>query len=251
MQDNTTPYTYLIGWSSHNKWYYGRRTRKGCHPEELWVKYFTSSKHVKSFAKQHGKPDIIQIRRVFNNSKKCADWETKVLRRVLKKSSHLYLNLSVSGSYDCTNKVAACDTEGNSIGLIELNDPRWKTGEIVHPLKGIPKPHFIGKPPWNKGLTKETDSRVRQTSEKLTGREGRPASEKQKAIVSAYWKGRKRGPRTPEHNRKLKEAVPTSPTKGTKWMINRELKIKKRVPVDKVQEFLALGWEISFPREKP
>jgi len=82
MQDNTTPYTYLIGWSSHNKWYYGRRTRKGCHPEELWVKYFTSSKHVKSFAKQHGKPDIIQIRRVFDNSKKCADWETKVLRRV-------------------------------------------------------------------------------------------------------------------------------------------------------------------------
>jgi hypothetical protein len=45
--EDRTPYTYLIGWSHLNKWYYGRRTAKGCHPSELWVKYFTSSKSVK------------------------------------------------------------------------------------------------------------------------------------------------------------------------------------------------------------
>jgi len=38
------PYTYLIGWSNLNTWYYGRRTSKNCHPSDLWQKYFTSSK---------------------------------------------------------------------------------------------------------------------------------------------------------------------------------------------------------------
>lgn len=38
-----TPYTYLIGWSKHNIWYYGKRTAKNCHPNDFWVTYFTSS----------------------------------------------------------------------------------------------------------------------------------------------------------------------------------------------------------------
>lgn len=29
-------YTYLIGWSSHNKFYYGVRYAKGSNPNELW-----------------------------------------------------------------------------------------------------------------------------------------------------------------------------------------------------------------------
>ena len=37
-----TPYTYLIGWSNLNKFYYGVRYGKGCHPSDLWVKYFGS-----------------------------------------------------------------------------------------------------------------------------------------------------------------------------------------------------------------
>lgn len=48
------PYTYLIGWSKLNKWYYGSRTAKNCHPSELWIKYFTSSKFVKEFRRLYG-----------------------------------------------------------------------------------------------------------------------------------------------------------------------------------------------------
>jgi hypothetical protein len=55
-----TPYTYLIGWSSTNKFYYGVRYAKKCNPSELFISYFTSSKHVKSYMKKHGNPDIIQ-----------------------------------------------------------------------------------------------------------------------------------------------------------------------------------------------
>ena len=48
------PYTYIIGWSSLNKWYYGVRYAKNCKPEDLWKTYFTSSKHVKEFLTGNG-----------------------------------------------------------------------------------------------------------------------------------------------------------------------------------------------------
>ena len=59
----STPYTYLLGWSEHNTWYYGVRYAKGCHPSDIWKKYFTSSKHVKNFVKMHGDPDVIEDRK--------------------------------------------------------------------------------------------------------------------------------------------------------------------------------------------
>lgn len=76
-------FTYLMGWSSHDKWYYGRRTAKGCNPSDLWSIYFTSSKHVKKFRELHGEPDIIQIRKTFTDKHKCELFEVRVLRRVL------------------------------------------------------------------------------------------------------------------------------------------------------------------------
>jgi hypothetical protein len=83
------PYTYLIGWTTINKWYYGSRTarnykclyKSGCHPDDLFNTYFTSSKEVSNLIKEHGHPDIIQIRKTFpNNPKNALRWEGKVLR---------------------------------------------------------------------------------------------------------------------------------------------------------------------------
>jgi len=63
--EDRTPYTYLIGWSNCNQWYYGVRYGKNCHPSDLWKTYFTSSKDVKKMIDEVGNPDIIQIRNVF------------------------------------------------------------------------------------------------------------------------------------------------------------------------------------------
>lgn len=76
------PYAYLVGWSNHNTWYYGARWAKNCHPNELWVKYKTSSNYVKQFAEEYGEPDIIQIRKVFDGIDQCRYWEHKVLKRM-------------------------------------------------------------------------------------------------------------------------------------------------------------------------
>jgi len=89
-----TPYTYLIGWTKYDKWYYGVRYAKNCHPSDLWVKYFTSSKHVKEFREINGEPDVIQIRKKFNNHKDALIWEECVLRRLKVSKSDKWLNIT-------------------------------------------------------------------------------------------------------------------------------------------------------------
>ena len=81
MADNT-PYTYLIGWSSLNTWYYGVRYASKCSPSDLWVSYFTSSEYVKEFRKKNGEPDVITIRKIFNNVDSARLHEHKALIRL-------------------------------------------------------------------------------------------------------------------------------------------------------------------------
>lgn len=88
------PYTYLIGWSNHNIWYYGLRFARGCQPDDLWKKYFTSSKLVKSYRKKHGEPDVITVRKTFSCRTKAIDWEAKVLRRMKAVNRANWLNRS-------------------------------------------------------------------------------------------------------------------------------------------------------------
>lgn len=91
------PYTYLIGWKSLDTWYYGVRYARGCHPNDFWVSYFTSSKYVKDMISIHGNPDIIEIRKTFDTPKKAKLWEEKVLRRMKVTMISKWLNKSISG----------------------------------------------------------------------------------------------------------------------------------------------------------
>lgn len=93
-------YTYLIGWTKLNKFYYGVRFSKNCRPEDLWVTYFTSSKHVKSFTNQYGKPDIIEIRKTFEDKNKARLWEEKVLKKMKVLEKDNWLNKTDNKSID-------------------------------------------------------------------------------------------------------------------------------------------------------
>ena len=88
----TIPYTYLIGWSSLDLYYYGRRTAQGCNPSDLFESYFTSSNEVKSYILEYGHPDIVQIRRTFDSVSECCEWECTVLRRLDAKNHPRFLN---------------------------------------------------------------------------------------------------------------------------------------------------------------
>jgi hypothetical protein len=92
MEKDRTPFTYLIGWSSLDRWYYGVHWRKKCNPTDLWTKYFTSSKIVKAFRKKYGEPDVIQVRKVFETSADARCHEMVVLRRIKVVDNPRWLN---------------------------------------------------------------------------------------------------------------------------------------------------------------
>lgn len=96
----STPYTYLIGWPEHDKWYYGVRYSQTATPDDLWVTYFTSSRHVRNFREMHGEPSIRVVRRTFDQPGQARAWETKVLKRLNAVTSDRFLNQSFSdGSF--------------------------------------------------------------------------------------------------------------------------------------------------------
>lgn len=92
------PYTYIIGWSKYNKFYYGRRTSNKCNPSDLWKTYFTSSKYVKEFRIKYGEPDIIQIRKTFATNEDCCKWESKLLKKIDAEKNNNFLNMK-NGDY--------------------------------------------------------------------------------------------------------------------------------------------------------
>ena len=91
------PYTYLIGWSKQNLWYYGSRYAKKCDPSDLWVKYFTSSHEVKKLREAIGEPDVIQVRRTFETVDQALQWEQKVISRMNMMKKSEWLNLGNAG----------------------------------------------------------------------------------------------------------------------------------------------------------
>ena len=86
------PFTYIIGWSQHKKFYYGAKYAKGCQPSDLWETYFTSSNHVKQFREQFGEPDIIKIHKTFADRDACLSFENKYLSKIDAKNNCLFLN---------------------------------------------------------------------------------------------------------------------------------------------------------------
>lgn len=85
-------YTYLLGWKSLNKFYYGARYSKYAKKEDLGTTYFSSSKYVKYFIEEHGQPDIIQIRKICKSKSDTLKWESTVLRRMKVVSDDRFLN---------------------------------------------------------------------------------------------------------------------------------------------------------------
>lgn len=86
------PYTYLIGWSNRNAWYYGVeygiKKHPCANPSNLWTVYFTSSSTVSFYRDLYGEPDVVSIRRVFNTGssaermERAIMWEKTVLSRI-------------------------------------------------------------------------------------------------------------------------------------------------------------------------
>ena len=88
------PYTYLIGWSSLDLWYYGVQYSKRANPNNLWSTYFTSSKYVRDARLEYGEPDVVQVRKIFLDRNSARLWEHQVLKRLNVRKNKKWLNKS-------------------------------------------------------------------------------------------------------------------------------------------------------------
>ena len=99
----TIPYTYRIFSKITSEYYYGVRWAKNCHPNDLFVSYFTSSNSVKKLIEIYGKDNfIIEIRKIFDSKNKAIEWERRVNRWTMKWPN--YLNKHSNGNFILTDE---------------------------------------------------------------------------------------------------------------------------------------------------
>lgn len=87
-------YTYLIKFIPTGQVYYGVRVANKTEPEnDLWKKYFTSSKYIKKLIKEYGAEWFeYEIRKIFDDRNKARLWEETVLKRMNVVNNNKWLN---------------------------------------------------------------------------------------------------------------------------------------------------------------
>ena len=181
-------YTYLIGWTEHDTWYYGVRTANKHEPEnDLWVHYFTSSKHVTKFRELHGEPDVVQIDETFDSKVDACDYETRKLKE---------LNI--------------------------LNETKWLNRNINHVIKNEIHPNVGKMSIWNPSLRKAKFIKVHEPIP-VGWKKGRvPMSEESRQKMKNAWRKRRLIPVSEETRKKLSEA-----NKGRKHSEETKAKISR------------------------
>lgn len=220
------PYTYLIGWTKLNIWYYGLQTatggkqkRKIAHPTNLWTTYFTSSKIVKLFRKTYGEPDVVQIRRTFTTRESALAWERKVLTRMRVIKSDKWLNqacVSMDGSKSSKEWMktpAGKELMKQRAKQFKENNPNWQV--------------------WNKGLTKETNEQLKKTSERVK-------MHMEAGILHCIGDSMRGRKVSQEHRQKLKDAAHNRDPMV--WVSNDTICISTKIKVTSLQQYLDTGW---------
>jgi hypothetical protein len=196
------PYTYLIGWSAIDRWYYGVRYAKNCHPEDFWKVYFTSSSYVAQMRELLGDPDIIQIRKTFTTADAACLWEHNVLTRMNVIESKRWLNQIVGFG----SRAVMSESHRRKISIA-------LTGKKLSPEHRIK----CGDARRGKHHTQEHKAYMSGVMS------GRTLSEEHKKNLSKVNKGRKRSTETLE---KMSAAV-----SGKRWVNNGvECKMMRELP---------------------
>lgn len=209
-------YTYLIGWSKLNRWYYGVSFKEGRTEQDLWKTYFTSSKYVKEFVSEHGDPDIIVIRKRFVSGEKARLWESRVLRRLNVVHDDRWLNKTDNRAIDPERALAGSlknkgkeKTAAHKAAIAESIKKRH--AEKGHPRLGLKHTDESKAKMRERRLGKKhTDEARRKISESSRTRTRAPISEETRRKISESLKGR---PLSEERKNKLRG--PRGPNKRT------------------------------------
>lgn len=196
------PYVYRVTNKTTNQYYIGFRKANTTDPvSDLWCKYFTSSRFVKSLIKCHGVSDFTtEILFSFGDWKVCYWFEQVMIKRHI--NDPLCLNKSfidpdsdrqIWSTSDTSPTSETLEKRSRSLrGKIPWNKGVPQTDEYKYKIRvgynarvesGIPfkkrGPHteehkkqvsdkLKGRPSWNTGKTKETDERLQKMSDRMS-----------------------------------------------------------------------------------
>ncbi len=153
-------YTYIIGWSKQNKYYYGCRHAKDADPSDLWVKYFTSSNYVTILRSTYGEPDVIRVHRLFDTASQCVTFEQRMVRRLVRRPH--FINLNVAGSIVGGNPYPRTEKQKQSAKklMTELSKGTWYTNGVeMKRCQIAPQGWVEGTPQWYKDKISNTLSK--------------------------------------------------------------------------------------------
>ena len=166
---NKIPFTYLIKNKTTNQLYYGVRYGNGCHPDNFWKDYFTSSKKVKTLIEKYGVGDFeYEIRKTFTDKISAISWESKVLSKMGVLYKDNWLNDNVAKvclmtdrrkkqiSKKMKNRIRTkehCENLSNSLKGRKLSEEH--KDKLSKVKRGIKPNHSgtTGMTPWNKGIS--------------------------------------------------------------------------------------------------
>ena len=130
---NTIPYTYKLIFNPTGQYDYGVRYAKGCNPNDLWDKYFTSSKHIHKLIKEYGLNSFtIKITKTFNNKTEAINYEHSILTRIKADRNGKFINKTVSKALFSNE------------GLVLIHHPITNIQIYHDPKLPIPKDWVIG-----------------------------------------------------------------------------------------------------------
>jgi len=175
-----SPFTYCITFKPTGQRYYGVRTRKNCHPGELWTTYFTSSKRVRRLIEEFGTSAFdFEIRQTFSNKADAIAWEHRVLTKLDVVNSTKWLNENVGGKRFITMGPLS---EEHKLAVSKAMKGKKRKPYQKHTTHNGNK----GKPAHNKG--KPMSEEQKALLSKI--RSGTKSSEETKAKISAGLMGR-------------------------------------------------------------
>lgn len=161
-----TPYTYVIRFPELGVLYYGAQWGRGCHPDNLGVKYFSSSSRVKNLLKHHRA--IFEPRKIFYSVDDCRSYETRFLVKVNARKNIKMLNThnnerqKYMDNAGCKNP--AFGKPGTMLGRKHSEETLKRMSEVK-----IGKTWNIGKSPSEAAKQKSRESQLGAKSHRFMG----------------------------------------------------------------------------------
>lgn len=167
VNDKKYHYTYRITNIKDRMYYYGVHSCD-CHPkEEIGIKYFSSSKNKDFIKYQKENPQYYKYKiiKIFKTRREAIEHEIFLHNKFNVGVNNKFYNKSMQTSirFDTSGRTSVKDKDGNTF-LVNVDNPRFLSGELVSTNKGRSKDHSGSKNPnYGKTTPQETRDKISYT----------------------------------------------------------------------------------------